>query len=168
MIRFRCLCFLRLDKPESFAQWIERNKTRDVVLVQTTERVVPLTHYSYITAPDSVIARFKDREIADLADGYLRKLVPIKRQSAPFDQEKFYKIVKLLRFYEKKDIRVNQSFVINDIVRKLKIERMLPAICFILSRKLCDKFAGMITETLFDEGEKSVSIVERECSGVSS
>ena len=152
-----------IDKPESFAQWIERNKTRDVVLVQTTERVVPLTHYSYITAPDSVIARFKDREIADLADGYLRKLVPIKRQSAPFDQEKFYKIVKLLRFYEKKDIRVNQSFVINDIVRKLKIERMLPAICFILSRKLCDKFAGMITETLFDEGEKSVSIVEREC-----
>ena len=111
-----------IDKPESFAQWIERNKTRDVVLVQTTERVVPLTHYSYITAPDSVIARFKDREIVDLTEGYLRKFIPIKRQSH-HSIKKILQILKLLKFYEKNDIRVNQSFVINDIVRKLKIEK---------------------------------------------
>ena len=58
-----------LDSPEKFALWCETrgqtNKTSDktVYLTTTYERVVPLTHYSFLTSIESFFKHEKDKTI---------------------------------------------------------------------------------------------------------
>ena len=47
-----------INGAEKFAQWIENVKQRDVWLASTTNRVVPLTHYSYITLRDKLAEKY--------------------------------------------------------------------------------------------------------------
>ena len=42
------------------AEWIEKTRQRDVWLCSTDERIVPLTRYGYICAPDSASKKIKD------------------------------------------------------------------------------------------------------------
>lgn len=152
-----------IDRPLSFAQWIERNKTKDVYLTQTSDRVVPLFHYSFITAPSSFIDKNRDKEFSTLFKENMNCLVPLKEKQSQFNETNFYKILKIIKYLEKNSVRVTRKFVLNEIVRSLKHKRMLPAICFVLSRKLCYQYANEISETLFDSDSKAVSLVKNEC-----
>ena len=56
-----------IDKPEKFAQWCENIHPipRQVYLTNTTHRVVPLTHYSFITATQGIFKSIKDKSVHD-------------------------------------------------------------------------------------------------------
>jgi superfamily II RNA helicase len=60
-----------LDSPEKFASWCENrgqkseeNKSDKIVYLTTTyERVVPLTHYSFITCTQGIFKILKDKQL---------------------------------------------------------------------------------------------------------
>ena len=53
-----------LDRPERFAKWIETNhKNKKVYLCPTTHRVVPLTHYGYMTMGEHEFKLIKDKTL---------------------------------------------------------------------------------------------------------
>ena len=138
-----------IDRPLSFAEWIERNKTKGVYLTQTSERVVPLYHYSYITAPTSFIEKTRDKTFSTLFQENMNRLVPLKQKHGEFVETNFHKIIKIIKYLEKNDVRISQKFVLNETVKFLKIKGMLPAICFVLSRKMCYRYASEISEDTF-------------------
>ena len=53
-----------IDTPENFAKWIETNKPEKIVyLASTNERVVPLTHYGFITVTNGIYKAIKNKEL---------------------------------------------------------------------------------------------------------
>lgn len=152
-----------IDRPLSFAEWIERNKTKGIYLTQTSERVVPLYHYSYITAPTSFIEKTRDKTFSTLFQENMNRLVPLKQKHGEFVETNFHKIIKIIKYLEKNDVRISQKFILNETVKFLKIKGMLPAICFVLSRKMCYRYASEISENLFPDDSKAVSLVKTEC-----
>ena len=54
-----------IDKPEIFAKWCENihEIPRQVYLTNTTHRIVPLTHYSFITATQGIFKSIKDKAV---------------------------------------------------------------------------------------------------------
>ena len=67
------------------------------------------------------------------------------------------------KYVDDKNIRVRRSFVINDVLRYLKDNDMLPAIFFIFSRKGVEQAATEIQISLFEEDCTTPSIIEEEC-----
>ena len=53
-----------LDKPDIFAKWIEdSHKNKQVVLCPTSHRVVPLTHYGFVTMGEHDFNNIKDKSL---------------------------------------------------------------------------------------------------------
>ena len=46
-----------IDSPEEFANWIESVKTKSVNLCSTSHRVVPLTHYTFMTTTNGIFKK---------------------------------------------------------------------------------------------------------------
>ena len=51
-----------LDGPQKFANWVCGTGTKDVVLCQTHTRIVPLTHYTYLTTGEGFYKKLGDKE----------------------------------------------------------------------------------------------------------
>ena len=58
------------------------------------------------------------------------------------------------------------SMVLNNLIRHLYMNDMLPALCFVFSRKNVEKYAQQITVNLFDEGSNQPSIIKKECMNI--
>tara|TARA_B100001059_G_scaffold91872_1_gene90838 strand:+ start:6776 stop:9289 length:2514 start_codon:yes stop_codon:yes gene_type:complete len=152
-----------IDKSIQFAEWIEKTRQRDVWLCSTDERIVPLTHYGYICAPDSASKKIKDRKTREIVENTINRLIPYKVHEGTCKEENIMQVSKALDIFEKEKIRTNHSFVLNEIVHYLLRNNMLPAICFVLSRKLVERYAKEITTTLFEKDSKIPSIISKEC-----
>jgi superfamily II RNA helicase len=158
-----------IDKSEIFAQWIEDVKTTEehqkkVYLAPTTHRVVPLKHYFYTTLPQGPIKNIKDKEFLKYVNGFLHKPIPLKDGKSTFNRENYDKVRRLLEYTTKNDCHVKPSFVLNEVTKYLYENEMLPAICFVFSRKLVERFAQTINLSLFGEDEAHIpSIMRREC-----
>lgn len=154
-----------IDRVENFAAWIEKNKSKDVVLTGTNKRVVPLIHYSYFKLNQHQVKLITDKQLLSLYNNNLSDLVEIKATSKnlDFNEKNFYEMNKIRKYLSKNDIRVKRSYILNELVRKLHLNNMLPAICFIFSRKNVEVCASEITVSLFDSESKVPSIIEQEC-----
>ena len=63
----------------------------------------------------------------------------------------------------KNNVWIDKKFVLNRLTHYLKINNLLPAICFVFSQKKCETYASCISENLFEEGSKVPSIIEDQC-----
>tara|TARA_B110000261_G_C13092823_1_gene360568 strand:+ start:1740 stop:4211 length:2472 start_codon:yes stop_codon:yes gene_type:complete len=153
-----------IDKPEKFCQWIENVKCRETWLCPHNKRIVPLTHYSFITYPDSYYKKFP-MEIKNLIDDnhFSNKPIVLKEQNKLFREKNYTKIMKVLKYFNNNNIRVNQFFVMNKAVEYLNNNKMLPALCFVFSRKKTKEFAEKITVPLFPEDSTIPSTIKKEC-----
>lgn len=150
-----------LERPEKFIKWI-RNKGLEVVLCGTNKRIVPLTHKAFITFPDSCIKKMSVQD-KDLLEEYLNKPVVLKTSGGDFNDIAYTKMCKIFKILDKYKIHVDRYFVVNNLLKKLKEEGRLPAICFIFSKKQTWQFASKVSFSLFEEGSKIPSIIEQEC-----
>ena len=68
-----------IDAPEKFAYWCETCKPSDkkVYLSTTHHRVVPLTHYGYLTTNEGVYKKIKDKA-TDYKNSIMLKLKPFE------------------------------------------------------------------------------------------
>ena len=145
-----------MNNPEKFCSWIE-NKGKEVWLCPNDKRVVPLKHYSFITIAESVLDKFP-KKIKNLID---EKKITIKEEK--FDDLKYEKISKLVKYFRQNNVYIDKKFVLNRFVNYLKIKNLLPGICFVFSQKKCEEFASIISKNLFEEGSKIPSLIKDEC-----
>lgn len=148
-----------INKAENFAKWVEDIKQKEVYLASTNKRIVPLTHYSYLTLRDKLTERYGKNNT--LIDTKLNQLIPLKKPHGFFLEENFHSISKIEKYFEKNNVFVNQQFVLNKITKHLNEHNLLPAICFVFSRRKTEEFAKKISLSLNDS--RLMNIIPKEC-----
>ena len=171
-----------LDKPEKFAHWIENrgnmlidedeennfnnsnNDKKEVYLATSNFRHVPLTHYSFITCNTGIFKAIeKDKELEKEILGSIDKLVVLQSPIGEFNDVNYHKMKKMLTLFEQKKVYVKRSHVLNQLCKYMVEHNMLPAVCFILSKKQIEISAYEITIPLLEDDSKVTYIVRREC-----
>lgn len=162
-----------IDAPEKFAEWIEKEKEKQslvmnktvkkMILAPTYERVVPLTHYMWMSAHKSIFKKVRNTEYSKHFKDCTNKPVQIKTSDGVFHEDNYLSISKIKKYYSDNRVYVKRHYILNDIVGYLKENDMLPAICFIFSRKHVELAAKEIQHCLFRDDETQPNTVEKEC-----
>ena len=152
-----------LHSPEKFASWVEeRNDDKTVFLASTNERVVPLTHYCFMSMHDSYIKKIKDQKIKEEISYNIGFPIPIATSTIKFNDKTYSSIKRAHEYTRRNNISINPKYVLNSLVEYLNTNNLLPAICFVFSRKQVETLAKSIDRSLFDSDSKIPSIVEHE------
>jgi superfamily II RNA helicase len=155
-----------IDQPENFAYWCEnihKDSNKQVYLTNTTHRVVPLTHYSFITTNNGIFKAIKDKAVHEEIKSIINKPFVIQDSNGKFNDEHYFKMTKMLKLFDSKEIRVKRGHILNQVTKYLTENEMLPALCFVLSRKKIDICANEITTNLLEFDSKVPYIIDREC-----
>lgn len=159
-----------LDAPEKFASWCEtRGNTqlesnKIVYLTTTYERVVPLTHYSFITATQGLFKAIgKDKDLEKQIRDVINKPHVIQSAKGEFSDINYNKMKKIITLLDTKQVRMKRANVLNQVCKYLVENEMLPAICFVLSRKQLEQCADEITIPLLEDDSKVGYTIRREC-----
>jgi superfamily II RNA helicase len=158
-----------LDDPEKFAYWLEMRgqqtnaSGKDVYLTRKLIRAVPLIHYSFLTTISSVPKIIKDKalqqEIADVTD----KPIVIQNAAGVFNELNYAKVSKVINLFGKHDIRIRRQHVLNKVAEHLVQNEMLPALCYVFSRKQLERCAQEMTTNILEFDSKVPYTVDREC-----
>ena len=149
-----------IDNPERFATWIETTKNKPVVLASTQHRVVPLTHYAFVTLPESGLKLF-NKETEQWIRATTQDLIPLLTPNGAFMEANVHKTKKVLGLLH--PISCPRKFVLNQLTLFLRDRGMLPAIFFVFSRKLVETCAQEITIPMLEDDSKVGYTVAREC-----
>jgi superfamily II RNA helicase len=141
-----------LDHPEYFAKWLGTLKEKPIHLIETHYRIVPLTHYILDTRHD-----YKLITLMDASEKYNEKVYIDwirNRKNLQDDKIAYQKRVENARregFEGAVDGKVHTvGFVhqMNETIKMLDRENLLPALFFVLSRKQCEEYAKKVEGTL--------------------
>lgn len=158
-----------LDSPEKFALWCETRGQTDITpekivyLTTTYERVVPLTHYSFITCTQGIFKIIKDKELEKEIMKTTNTLHVLQDSKGNFNDNNYMRIHKTLKLFQDKNHFVKRQHVLNSVAKHMVEHNMLPAICFVLSRKALEQCAKEVTTNLLEDDSKVPYIVRREC-----
>ena len=158
-----------LDDPTKFAYWLENRGSstkfsdKEVFLTQNQVRAVPLIHYSFITATNGVNKHIKDKTIQQEIRSAIDKPFVIQDANGVFNDAQYQTTTKVLKLFEKNDIRVKRQHVLNKVTEYLVEKEMLPALCYVFSRKQLEKCAEELTTNLLEFDSKVSYTVDREC-----
>ena len=163
-----------IDKPEIFAQWIENKKKqqseaismipKNVYLTSTNHRVVPLTHYLWLTCHKNTLKLSKNTEYEHLLHNITNKEIIIKDDKNNFKHKNYENLVKINNYFKLSNTPYcSRQFVLNNLITHLKKTDGLPAICFVFSRKNVEKAANEINFSLFEEDSIIPNTIENEC-----
>jgi superfamily II RNA helicase len=154
-----------IDNPEGFCQWIE-NKYIDkiVYLASTNHRIVPLTHYGFITAPDNIQnMKHLSKEEKALVKNRINKTYVLQDSSNVFNDASYKTIYDTINLLLSKQIYIKPQYVLNQVCQHLVDTENLPALCFVLSRNKLEEYANQITTNLLEFDSKVPYIAKREC-----
>ena len=127
-----------IDKAENFAKWVEDLKLtetikKEVYLCSTYERVVPLIHYNWLSC------HHQTRKHAIKNDSsfknYINKPIILSDNNCKFNEENHRNIIKTHKIIEA-DGFIKRKYVLNDLIKYLNQNNMLPALCFIFLVKM--------------------------------
>ena len=158
-----------LDNPEKFAFWLETkgditNKSeKEVYLTKKQVRAVPLIHYSFISVPNSINKYIRDKAVQEEIRSLTNKPFVIQDEKNVFNDVNYNNMTRMLKLFEKHDIRVKRQFVLNKLADYLVEREMLPALCYVFSRKQLEICAQEMTSNLLEFDSKVPYIVDREC-----
>jgi superfamily II RNA helicase len=164
-----------LDKPEKFALWCENRgdllktdekQKKEVYLTSTNHRVVPLTHYTFMTTNSAIFKLIKDKQLENEIKEHTNKLFPIQTAKGQFNEQLYHKNKKLLNVFDNKNVRVKRMHVLNQVTKYMVENNMLPALCFVLSRKQLEICAKEITTNLLEDDSKVSYTIKRECEAI--
>jgi superfamily II RNA helicase len=143
-----------IDRADRFANWLAELKQKPIVLLSTLYRIVPLTHCVLQGDELKVLMDSKDQFYEDV----YRKWID-NRHKALKDQEDYQRKVKDARSggaegrIEGKARVASFLSQLNTTVRFMEEKNLLPALCFMFSRKGCERYAHAIETTLLDSSE---------------
>ena len=157
-----------LDEPHKFAEWIETCKPpasipKQVYLAYTNHRIVPLSHYAYVATTESFLKTVKDKTLQQKIRTSTNKLIKIQTDKNVFLESGVKEVVNVLNIFEDRELVLKRKFVLNNLATFLRENEMLPAICFVFSRKNVELCASEITANLLEDDSKVPYIMRREC-----
>lgn len=159
-----------LYKPENFALWMENkgnllqnDNHKEVYLTRKLKRAVPLTHYSFITTNSGIFKAIKDKQVQDEIKAYVNHTHILQNHNGQFNEVEYNKMKKMLALFEKHKIFIKRQHVLNMLCKHLVYKEMLPALCYVFSRKQLEKCAHEITTNLLEFDSKIPYTVDREC-----
>jgi superfamily II RNA helicase len=158
-----------LDNPEKFAFWLEtkgditKPVEKEVYLTRKLVRAVPLIHYSFITVTNSVNKAIRDKALQEQIKNLTNKPYVIQDEKGKFNDVNYQNMTKMLQLFEKNDIRVKRQHVLNKVTEYLVQNEMLPALCYVFSRKQLETCAEELTTNLLEFDSKIPYTVDREC-----
>ena len=156
-----------LHDPAKFASWIESTGNREVVVASHDERIVPLYHYAFITYNSTLEKRLKkDESQMNLVQNMSQKFLPLYQTNGSFHSENYEMIRKSLQIMEKKNYHVNNIFCLQNVIEKLYREDMLPAVCFILSKKQIEYYSKTIHVHLFPSDSTIPATMQKTCESI--
>lgn len=144
-----------LSHPEYFANWLGILKQKQIHLIETQYRIVPLTHN--LLSMDYKLIQLMDAKEVYVDKVYSDWLIAGKN------------LQKDRKIYQKKVADARQSGVegtidgkvytysfvhqMNETVKMLKNQDLLPALFFVLSRKYCEAYAYKIEDSLLSPSD---------------
>jgi len=158
-----------LDSPEKFALWCENKgnpnlKINKIVYLTTThERIVPLKHYSFITVTNGIFKVVKDKSIQQEIKNTINKTHLIIDSKGEFNDKYYQNMNNLFKLFSNKNIIVKRQNVLNQVSKFMVDNQMLPALCFVFSRKNLEICAKEITVNLLEFDSKVPYIIKNEC-----
>ena len=153
-----------LQNPHGFAKWIEEtNPTKQVVLASTSHRIVPLSHYTFLTHTESIFKQTKDKVLQKEIRDNTNTLLLLQDENGIFQEDSFQKVAKIQNVFDKFRVFQKRKHVLNSLVSHLKDRELLPAICFVFSRKNVELCAHEITVNLLEFDSKVPYIARHEC-----
>ena len=176
-----------IDRPEDFAGWIEMEKNKQAQQVQaqaqgqtpmqaqqvqkikqmylapTYTRLVPLTHYMWLAVNEGVVKKSSKTPYEKKIENLRSAPITIASADGVFQEENYYKIKDVTDYLYKNNTHIKRQFVLEDLLKFLKNKEMLPAICFVFSRKQVEQAAKEISFSLFEEDSGLPVLVEKEC-----
>ncbi len=159
-----------LASPEKFAHWCEtRHQEKEsneapkkrVYLASETHRSVPLTHYSFITFTNAIFKKIKDKSIQEEIHATINRPFVIQSAKGEFNESHYFKMKKMLEYQVQAPVK--RQHVLNQVSQYMVEHDMLPALCFVLSRKSLEKCAHEVTTVLLEDDSKMPYIVRHEC-----
>jgi superfamily II RNA helicase len=150
------------SKTESSSREIRIQENKTVVICSTEHRVVPLTHYLWLSRHNNVDG-MSDSTTKRMAIEMCNSPIVIKEQSGLFNDVVFEKMNKIQRTWQKDKIDVKKTFGLNKLVEYLNREKMLPAISFVFSRNKVEEYAHEIEKSLHSKDSQMPQMVEKEC-----
>jgi len=167
-----------LDDPEKFAYWLENRgdpqieaslnnpENKIVYLTAKQVRAVPLIHYSFITVTQGIFKAIKDKAIQEEIKGIIDKPFVMQDAKGKFNDDHYFKMSKMLKLFDTKNIRVKRAHVINQVTKYLTENEMTPAICYVFSIKQIEVSAKEVTTNLLEFDSKVPYIAKRECDAI--
>ena len=158
--------------PEKFAGWIESlqgtseagtsEAMKKVVLCDTSLRAVPLSHYLWMTAIDSAF-KSRDTSMVSMMERVCNKPILLYNERNGFQDKNYYDTSKV-RYHLQTNHHIKRQHILNSVVGYMNKNDMLPAICFVYSRKNVERFAKEIQHHLSES--IMVNKVEQECRNI--
>jgi superfamily II RNA helicase len=165
-----------IDRPEDFAGWIETEKNKQqqeqvpkvqqqkkMYLASTSTRIVPLTHYMWLTVNEGTFKKTSKTPYEKKIEVLRGMPVQIATSAGVFNEDNYYKMRDVTDYLYKNNTHIKRQFVLQDLLQHLKAKEMLPAICFVFSRKHVEQAAKEINFSLFDADSAFPTLVEKEC-----
>jgi superfamily II RNA helicase len=173
-----------LDDPVKSARWIEARSDKlsdqklsdqklsdqcdlkQVVICSTDTRIVPLTHYVYMNGTEGLYKKMKDKETEARFRKSVDKCLPIRSAEGVFNESTYRETKTVLDALAANDVHLKRKTVLNNLLGHLRDQDMLPAICFVFSRKAVEQCAEEITTPLLEDDSKVSYIVKNECESI--
>jgi len=153
-----------IDAPVRFATWCQRGYTdKEVYLASTNHRVVPLSHYGFLTTNESFLKGIKDKELQKQIRDSTNKLILLQNEHGKFNDAGVLEMKKTVKMFDDRKAIHKRKMVLNNLALFLRDRDMLPAIAFVFSRKHVELSAKEITVPLLEDDSKVSYIVRREC-----
>ena len=156
-----------LDGPEKFAYWLEtrgeEKVEKQVFLTTKKDRSVPLTHYTFLTTTTGVFKHITDKAVQAEINSITGKPIVIQSATGEFNEPHYHKMNKMLTLFDQKNIRIHRQHVLNRVCEHLVQNEMLPALCYVFSRKQLEKCAHEVTVNLLEFDSKNQYTIDREC-----
>ena len=132
-------------------------------MASTNHRVVPLTHYGFVTTTESIYKAIRDKVIQQEIRDTTNKLILLQDQHGKFHEPGYKKIVKLNKYFNDNRVFMKRKHVLNQLGTFLYEREMLPAIAFVFSRKNVEACANDMTVPLLEFDSKVSYTVRKEC-----
>ena len=158
-----------LDNPEKFALWLEnkgdytKHPEKVVYLASKLTRAVPLTHYGFITTTSGIFKAVKDKAVQEEIKSFINKPFVLQNAIGEFNDQEYHKMNKMMTLFERNNIRTKRQHVLNQVTKHLVENEMLPALCYVFSRKQLEICANEVTTNLLEFDNKTPYIIDREC-----
>ena len=148
-----------LSKPEAFAGWLGALKKVPVHLIQTSYRIVPLTHAVLGASGTDLLTTltpgaevFQEKTYRDWLAAR-KSLVDAQRA---FKDRVHNKVITGEKGGVADKVRIKSyPQQLNETVEFLRSSNNLPALFFVFSRKGCEKYAALIERSLLDGAQQA-------------